>query len=83
MLFGRVGKRIEKEKITMAFRIIGIVFVLLAIWQFAQARNGWQVYKNKSQRTDNALRVYGFAYSFFIALLLVVLGLSALLGVFS
>ncbi|CAM3155015.1 hypothetical protein GHI93_07915 [Lactococcus hircilactis] len=67
----------------MVFRIIGIILLLLAIWQFVQARNGWQVYKNKSQRTDNALRVYGFAYSFFIALLLVVLGLSALLGVFS
>ncbi len=80
MLFGR---EIEKEEIIMVFRIIGIILLLLAIWQFVQARNGWQVYKNKSQRTDNALRVYGFAYSFFIALLLVVLGLSALLGVFS
>lgn len=67
----------------MVFRIIGIVFVLLAIWQFVQARNGWQVYKNKSQKTDNPLRVYGFAYSFFIGLVFVVLGLSAVLGVLS
>ena len=80
MLFGR---EIEKEEIIMVFRIIGIILLLLAIWQFVQARNGWQVYKNKSQRTDNALRVYGFAYKKLNTLLLVVLGLSALLGALS